>query len=242
MVNVKVYDVTIAGAGGAPMVVTPNGNRGSFFNDQQRDTDSVQTSTAATMDRSGAWGEHLFKLGADIMWSAYRGQSTSRAIEIRRTDGTLSRQIDFASTATQDVTGLDTSAFVQDRWRVLPALTIELGLRADRDAVPRAVGWSPRAGIAVTPHGSGRTVLRGGVGVFYQRTPLNIAAFESVRNPVNRIVWSRRPDAARRAGDIGAHHGTARHREKRRLERRSRPTVRAVPGVPHESPAAIGVG
>lgn len=179
MGNAKVYNASVDGAGGLPMVVTPEGNRGSFFNDQRRDTTSLQTSTALTHARSHRSGEHLFKIGADVMWSGYKGQSTSRTIEIHRANGTLGRRVSFGPASMQDVTGTDVAVFGQDSWRVHPLVTLELGLRGDRDGVTRTLGVSPRAGLAISRGPDGQTVARGGVGVFYQRTPLNVGAFES---------------------------------------------------------------
>src|SRR6185503_2715066 len=49
--------------------------------------------------------------------------------------------------------------------------------RSDRDAVVEQVNWSPRAGVAIGVAPEGRAILRGGVGKFVQRTPLNIEAF-----------------------------------------------------------------
>ena len=37
--------------------------------------------------------------------------------------------------------------------------------------------WSPRAGAAVAVFPEGRAIVRGGVGRFAQRTPLNVEAF-----------------------------------------------------------------
>src|SRR6185503_14608384 len=51
--------------------------------------------------------------------------------------------------------------------------------RSDRDAVVEQVNWSPRAGVAIGVAPEGRAILRGGVGKFVQRTPLNVEAFPS---------------------------------------------------------------
>ena len=41
------------------------------------------------------------------------------------------------------------------------------------------MNWSPRAGVALGVLPEGRGILRGGIGKFAQRTPLNVGAFES---------------------------------------------------------------
>jgi outer membrane receptor protein involved in Fe transport len=88
----------------------------------------------------------------------------------------------------------DLAFFVGDEWRVRPTLTINAGLRYDRQnfAQPKitnpdpqllAAGldtgrihedgnnYGPRLGFAWTPGNDGRTVVRGGYGIFYGRTP-----------------------------------------------------------------------
>jgi hypothetical protein len=49
----------------------------------------------------------------------------------------------------------------------------------DRDAIVSHINWSPRIGAAIGVLPEGRGILRGGVGKFAQRTPLNVGAFPS---------------------------------------------------------------
>jgi outer membrane receptor protein involved in Fe transport len=64
--------------------------------------------------------------------------------------------------------------FLEDKYRLSNNLTLNLGLRYDnqRQTPGSDLAFAPRAGFAYDVHGSGKTVVRGGVGKFYAYPPV----------------------------------------------------------------------
>ncbi len=182
----KRLDLDISSQGPAPMVLHPVENAGNFFNDQHRESRTFQLTHSLAMQRDGWGGNHLFKFGVDLMHANFTGASVSRPVEVRRTDGTLSQYITYGEATTQDVTSTDIGIFAQDRWRVSDRLLFELGGRVDRNGVLEGFNLSPRAGVVLSVRPDGSGVLRGGVGLFFPETTLNVKAFESYETPTVR--------------------------------------------------------
>jgi hypothetical protein len=171
------FEINVDTDGREPMVYTPEIQQGSFFNDQEREVRSVQwvETLSVTLDR---WrGSHLFKFGLDLQHSHYNGSSASRPVEIRRLDGSLAERSVPGAPTSQEVTAGDLALFAQDQWRVGSRVTLEYGVRMDREDVIDRLNWSPRGGLSVGVLPEGRAIIRGGVGRFRQRTPLNVGAF-----------------------------------------------------------------
>jgi hypothetical protein len=85
-----------------------------------------------------------------------------------------------------NVPTIEVGLFAQDDWHVLPRLTLNLGLRWDHEKLPSPVlpnaaipattafpsdrkDFGPRIGFAYDITGDGKTVFRGGAGVYYGR-------------------------------------------------------------------------
>jgi hypothetical protein len=161
------------------MVYAPQGQSGAFFNSQERHVRSLQAVSALTFAQDRwKYGQHVFKAGVDVQRSSFDGFSTSSGLDIVRLDGSLAERTTYSSVVPeQDVAGTELGVFVQDRWRVNDRLSVELGMRTDREAITEKMNFSPRGGVAFSVLPEGRAILRGGIGKFVERTPLTVGAF-----------------------------------------------------------------
>lgn len=89
----------------------------------------------------------------------------------------------------------DWGPFVQDDWRVRPNFTLSLGLRYEvQTLVSDTRDWAPRIGFAWAPgsskNGRQKTVIRGGVGWFYDRVGLGIFEQQALNNGYTQVQYS----------------------------------------------------
>lgn len=67
--------------------------------------------------------------------------------------------------------------FAQDDFRLRPDLTLNLGMRYEQQTFTDArKSFAPRVGFAYNLRGDGKTVVRGGFGIYYSQIPNNAAA------------------------------------------------------------------
>ncbi len=175
--QVHQYRTSSGGHGLAPMELRPETTLGSFFNRQRRDASAVQLVETVSTSRRGPGGLHLVKIGGDVLASTSDGTSISAPVLIVRSDGSLARRLDFSGPTTQAVRSVDAAAFVQDRLQPSARWLLEFGGRVDRDGITGRTNAAPRAGAALVLNGAATAVLRGGYGVFYERTPSLAGAF-----------------------------------------------------------------
>ncbi|MCI0487663.1 MAG: TonB-dependent receptor [Blastocatellia bacterium] len=131
-------------------------------------------------------GDHNLKMGGDVQLvrSAFTdlfatgGEYTFETVSdfLSNLPSRFIQRFDTSSRLGNDVLGL----FVQDEWRVRPNFTLSLGFRWDNESIlDDRDNFSPRISIAWDPFGgkisgsrAGKTVLRAGFGVFYNRALL----------------------------------------------------------------------
>ncbi|PYQ91666.1 MAG: hypothetical protein DMF97_22070, partial [Acidobacteria bacterium] len=180
------YGTDVLPQGSAVMQVQPQTTLGNFFNQQRRDSGVYQAIESLSGARKSPGGLHVFKMGLDVLHSQYDGSSLSRPMLIERSDGTLARRLDFPAAPTaQSVGSTDVALFAQDRFETSTRWYLEFGVRLDRDGVVDRVNVTPRAGAAVLLNASGNAVLRGGFGLFYERTPSVAGTFDEFESAVD---------------------------------------------------------
>jgi hypothetical protein len=173
------YETNVVPQGPSSMVLQPDTTLGNFYNRQRRMTSSYQVVDTLSGSKRDALGLHLFKFGFDLLHSRYDGSSSSQPVLIEDANGALVRSLDFTPQTTfQSVESTDVALFAQDRWQPNNRWYTELGARLDRDGVVDRVNLTPRIGAAVLLNQSGSAVLRGGYGLFYERTPSVAGVFD----------------------------------------------------------------
>lgn len=171
----------------AEMILAPEQNAGSYFEQQQRNTQLYQWSQTLHLRPIERAGRHLLTIGYSYAYSAYDGRITNYPIQVLRQDGTRSSSISYQGALPSQATKNELAFFVQDGWQIRPRLTVDLGLRLDHDSLSgEFVNPAPRIGFVFAPTRDNRTAIRGGFGVFFDKIPINVAIFN--RFPAQTIT------------------------------------------------------
>jgi Carboxypeptidase regulatory-like domain/TonB dependent receptor len=165
---------------------------------------------------SAAWRQHQIRFGGDVIRAhnggnskefggpIYLGQfvynTCTLALSVCESQAFLGNIANVRSYTQSfgnaDYTVDDTiwSLFVQDDFRVRPSLTINLGLRYERQTFTDDTNnFAPRIGFAYNLRGTGRAVVRGGFGIYYSQIVDNAAANYTLTGPTGVFNFTATP-------------------------------------------------
>jgi hypothetical protein len=181
---------------------------------QARINNAVQLEDTYSWFLPGRRGDHDLKFGVQYQYSSndnteqsnengtfsFRGDAPFTASDPRTYPERL--QIRVPGSSTFFMKAHFGGAFAQDKWRLTDRLTLSLGLRYDVEVVPLLEdnnpsfsdparypvdknNLAPRLGFAYTADANQRSVIRGGYGLFYDKTH-----FELITAIINSGVFS----------------------------------------------------
>lgn len=188
----KEFSVDVIPQGTQPLTIFPDTSAGNYFADARRRAPRLQWQETYYARPFQFGGQHSIKLGAEFDRTRVSARFVDESIFIRRLENTLAERIDFAGggIAPARVTN-EVAAFIQDRFIVNGRLTLDAGLRFDRDSLVQRGNVAPRFAFLLLPFKNNRTILRGGAGLFYDRTPLSVGYFTALPE---RTVTDYAPD------------------------------------------------
>jgi len=190
-VSVKQFDADIFGNSAAPYRITPDRNFGGWFDRQHRESRRYEWLEVYHSAPRRWRGSHAFKTGLNFSHTTFNGSNISTPVRVVRANSNTSQLIEFVGEGILRRRPNEYSAFLQDKWTLNGRVTLDLGLRFDRDQIGTENNFAPRFGFVFLPTDSERTVVRGGVGLFYDKISLNVGAFEQYQS---QLITTFAPD------------------------------------------------
>lgn len=166
------FDSYSHGQGPEDLQITPTGWDGNFFNAWTRSSAQQELQESYRSPPKHWNGRHDLTAGGEAVHRAYQGTSLYHPVELLRADNSLAEKIDFGPTGHLTDSDTELAAFAGDHWTFSDHVAIDYGLRFSGQTLGKRAAFSPRGGLAFSPGKKGKTVFRGGAGVFYERLPL----------------------------------------------------------------------
>lgn len=184
--SVKQADTDVFGNSGEAFTLAPQVHSGGFFNRQNRESLRYEAQTIHSLPVIDWNGQHFLKFGGGFSYTTFEGSSINKDVRIARAIGSLNQLQTYVGDGKLSRNKSEVGFFVHDKWTINPQLTLDLGVRFDRDNIGGEVNAAPRLGFVLSPFDDNKTVIRGGVGVFFSKVPLNVGVFEQGQSVVIR--------------------------------------------------------
>jgi hypothetical protein len=173
----KRFDADVTANSNDPYQLFVETTAGGFFNRQNRETYRTKWEETYQFGTRKFFGSHQLKAGIDFAHGDYDGRVQLLPVSIIGLSNLSIERIDFSPSGRFHTHQNETAWFFADKWTPFRRLSLDLGMRFDRDFLTQSTKAAPRAGFALLLTNDEKAVLKGGAGLFYDRVPLNITSF-----------------------------------------------------------------
>src|SRR5579871_1022123 len=156
--------------------ITPFGNRGNYFVNQDQHLYRDQWLANLFLPTLHLAGTHQLKFGIDFEREAFHQQVIRHDYEVLRADNSVARLVQFAGDPFQAQRNFEAAQYVQDRWTPRAGLLLEAGLRLEWNEIVRDLEVAPRFSATWAPGFLRNTKFSAGWGVYYDSITLGLIA------------------------------------------------------------------
>jgi hypothetical protein len=166
------FDSYAHGQGSQDMMLTPDNWEGNFFNAWTRAAKEQELLQNYQSGRKDWAGRHTLRAGAELVHRSYNDHSKSHPVQLLRPDGSLAELITFEGAGVLNAEDTELALFAQDHWAFNDHVAIDYGVRYSGQTLGSHAAFAPRLGLVYSPGSNAKTIIRSGVGLFYDRLPL----------------------------------------------------------------------
>ena len=178
-VSYQRYDVDTTAQSNLPYQLMVDTTEGGFFNRQARRANRLDWQETYSLAPKHWLGTHELKAGVDFAYSSFHGEQTFLPVDLIGASGAAIERIAFTAPGYFSTDENEIAWWLADQWSPWQRLTFSLGLRFDSDTITSSTHAAPRAGFVLVLTGDGKTLLKGGIGMFYDKVPLILPVFEN---------------------------------------------------------------
>jgi hypothetical protein len=179
------FDSYARGQGPQDMVLTPDNWEGNFFNAWTRASTQQELLQNYQSGKKDWAGRHTLRVGGEFVHRAYNDVSKSQPVQLLRPDGSFAELITFQGGGVLRAEDTEVAAFAQDHWAFNDQIALDYGVRYSGQTLGEHAAFAPRLGLVYSPGRNAKTIIRSGIGLFYDRLPLLAGDFTQ---NLNRVV------------------------------------------------------